>query len=200
MRYAADKKLEAEIVSEQDAMICIEILGEKALETFKNEPGKHCVQRVPPTESKGRRHTSMITVAIVPLLAASEVSLNMADIEIKTQGGHGPGGQHQNKTDSAVRAIHKPTGIQAFINGRSQLKNREQALRVIASRLKEMEETKVAGTAKNIRKQQIDEGGRSNKTRTYNFINSLVVDHNLGTKTGDIKGIMKGNFDLLLKK
>lgn len=197
LKYAVKKNLKAEIVSEQDGQIIIEIEGKNALKTFENEIGKHSVQRVPPTESKGRRHTSVLTVTVLPIETISVASDLGKDVEIKTQGGSGPGGQHQNKSDSAVRATHKPTGISVFINGRSQYQNKQSALAIIAARLQEFEREKLEKEMNAERQNQISNQTRGDKRRTWNFIDNRITDHLLGTKTTQITKVMRGDLDLI---
>lgn len=123
--------------------------------------------------------------------------LHDSEIETKTQNGSGPGGQHQNKTESAVRMTHKPTGISVFINGRKQNENKKEARRILESRVANQQQSLQKKKRNDVRSQQVDGGGRGNKVRTYNFIDSRVVDHRLGTRTGKIKQVMKGQFNLL---
>ena len=138
-----------------------------------------------------------MTVSVLVLHEERNFALNENDIEVKTQRGHGPGGQHQNTTDSAVRMTHKPTGVSVFINGRDQHSNRKEARRVIESRVAALFEEKEHAALADAKRTQVDGGGRGNKIRTYNFIQSRVVDHRTGKRTGKIKDVMKGNFDLL---
>ncbi len=152
---------------------------------------------MPVTESGGRRHTSIISVAVLPIREDLYKPLSGKDLEITTQGGHGPGGQHQNKTDSAVRAKHIPTGLTVFINGKSQHQNKREALKILAARVNELEQSEYDKKYSNDRKSQMGGGNRSDKTRTYNFIDCRVVDHKLGRKSGQIKRIMKGELKLL---
>jgi peptide chain release factor 1 len=175
------------------------VLGNKAAKLFKHETGKHVVQRCPPTENKGRRHTSTITVSILPILSSSSFTLKEQDIETKTQRGHGPGGQHQNTTDSAVRMVHKPTDTVVFINGRDQHSNKRLARQILEARVAEKIRGRQNRERSENKREQVDGGGRGNKTRTYNFLDSRVVDHILGTRTSKIKQVMKGRFDLLWK-
>lgn len=173
------------------------VSGKNALDKFRDESGKHVVQRCPPTENKGRRHTSTVAVSVLPIVAESDFSLNDKDIETTTQRGHGPGGQHQNKTDSAVRMVHKPTGTTVFINGKDQHSNRREARRILESRIAESQRQAQHNKRAKAKREQIDGGGRGNKIRTYNFINSRAVDHRTGIKTSKLKKVMKGQFDLL---
>ena len=130
-----------------------------------------------------------------------ERELNMNEVEVETTGGHGPGGQHQNKTESAVRAKHMPTGITVFINGRKQHQNRREALKILATKVAEVEQSKVDAAYSKERQSQLGGGGRSDKIRTYNFIKGRAVDHRLKVKCGKVDAIIdRGRFDLLFKK
>jgi peptide chain release factor 1 len=198
LRYARDSGFSSEIVYESDSAWSLKISGKNCWEFFRNESGKHIVQRIPPTESRGRRHTSTVSVAVLPLVqqhAANDVPAQ--EIEIITQRGHGKGGQHQNKVESAVRAIHKPTGISVFINGRDQHRNKELALEILKARLVERKREAVHAEHNRDKSAQIGFGHRSGKIRTYNFINSYVLDHRTGRRTHRIEEVMKGKFDLL---
>lgn len=165
---------------------------------FENEPGKHVVQRVPPTESKGRFHTSIVSVAVLPLYKEEKLLLKEEELEIKTQRGHGKGGQHQNKTDSAVRAKHIATGLHVFINGRDQSQNKREAIQILTAKVSQFYRQQQRDQYDSNRKIQLDGGGRANKIRTYNFKDSRVVDHRLSRKTSQLKQVMKGHFDLLI--
>lgn len=198
IKYATNIGLKGEILTSNEGHAIVKFKGKGASDAFRYEGGKHCVQRVPPTESKGRRHTSMITVAVLPLPPAHEQKpLAEADLDIKTQCGHGPGGQHQNKTASAVRMTHRPTGLQVFINGRDQHANRREALRILTAKVNAHVQDEQAKVYNAERKKQIGDGHRGNKIRTYNFIDSRAVDHRFNIKTGKIKDVMKGRFDIL---
>jgi len=164
---------------------------------FANESGKHVVQRVPPTESKGRRHTSVVAVAVLPLTDGAAINLPPQEVEIITQRGHGKGGQNQNKVESAVRAIHRPTGISVFINGRDQYRNKQLALEILKARVEQFKCDSAHSERNQLKSDQLDYGRRSGKVRTYNFINSVAIDHRSGRKTHRLDEVMKGNFDLL---
>ncbi len=198
VKYAILCGLKSNILAVADGHITMNVKGKDAWKAFKHEPGKHVVQRIPPTESHGRRHTSTVSVAVLPISSNLPQSLEDKDIEIKTQGGHGPGGQHQNKRECAVRAIHKPTGLQVFINVRSQSQNKQEALRILSARVQALSAEKDKSKNSNLRQAQMGQGKRSGKVRTYNFIHGRVVDHVLGVKTRNIDGVMRGNFNLLL--
>lgn len=166
---------------------------------FGREGGKHCVQRIPPTEKGGRRQTSYLTVAVLPVPKQSRRTLSESDIEVKTQGGHGKGGQHQNKTDSAVRMRHKPTGLHVFINGRSQHANRREALRILTAKVNDYMCAQEDAEYAKLRKLRMGDGGRGDKIRTYNFIKGRAVDHRSGKKTSEVRRIIeRGAFNLLV--
>ncbi len=138
----------------------------------------------------------MVSVAVLPI-PDDIPGLRDDDIEVTTCGGHGPGGQHQNKTDSAVRMRHTPTGLTVFINGRKQHANRREARRILAARVAELMRERADAEYSGERRAQMGGGGRGNKVRTYNFMNSRVVDHRLGRKTSQIRRVMRGEFRLL---
>jgi len=173
--------------------------GTNAASLFAAEAGKHCVQRVPPTEKRGRRQTSIVTVAVTQLASEALVTkLNMSEVTIMTKRGSGPGGQHRNKTESCVVARHDPTGISVTIDGREQHSNKRLALKILTARL---EKEKVAGVnakAAAAKRQQVGNGGRTEKIRTYNFIDQRAVDHRTGIKTNRVEDVIgRGRFELL---
>jgi len=196
LTYAASRGLKTELLSTDYGWFAFEVKGQGVWQAFKNEGGKHVVQRCP-KNGGGRRHTSTVSVAVMPILKSQAPRLRESDLDIKTQGGSGPGGQHQNKTDSAVRMTHKPTGLQVFINGRSQYQNKQKAMEILASRVASLEEEKRHSQHNERRQEQIGGGSRSGKARTYNFLQSRVTDHRTGRKTRNIKEVMKGNLDCL---
>jgi peptide chain release factor 1 len=200
-RYAALKGFKYEIIHEENGHAMLQVRGRGVYDAFRNEAGKHCVQRVPPTETRGRRQTSMISVAVLPIPPEDpKAALLEKDLEITTQTGkQKAGGQNVNKVASAVRIHHKPTGLRVFINGRDQAQNRKEALKIITARVHEMQREKQQAAYTDDRKRQMDGGGRGNKVRTYNFIESRVADHRLGVKTRNIDQVMKGRFDLLFQ-
>lgn len=175
----------------------LKISGVNCWEAFAKEAGKHIVQRVPPTESKGRRHTSTVSVAVLPIMQESDTPLCLQEVEIITQCGHGKGGQNQNKVESAVRAIHRPSGISVFINGRDQYRNKQLALEILQARLRQRARDAAVKEHSDNKAAQIGYGDRSGKIRTYNFISSQVTDHRSGAKTHRIDEVMKGKFNLL---
>ncbi len=167
------------------------ISGSGAWSRLKFESGVHRVQRVPETESGGRVHTSTATVAVLPEIEAEEVDLRAEDITMQVYRASGAGGQHVNKTSSAVRLIHEPTGIVvACQEERSQLQNRERCMQMLASKLYEMERERVENAVTSERRAQIGSGMRNERIRTYNFPQSRVTDHRL---TGEVKNFNIGN-------
>ena len=196
-RFFNSKRLIVNAIAVERGHVSAIVRGHQVWQIVKAEIGCHCVQRIPPTETKGRRHTSYLSVAVLPLLSSLETVLNANEIETKTQGGHGPGGQHQNKSDSAVRMTHRPTGIQVFINGKSQLANRKEALRILTVRVNDFLRQESDVNYQQVRKAQLGDRGRGNKIRTYNFLNDRAVDHRTG-KRSSLKSVLgRGKFDLL---
>lgn len=175
------------------------ISGDKVYSTMKYESGVHRVQRVPATEAQGRVHTSTITVAVIPEAEEVEVKLNPAEIRIDVCRASGAGGQHINKTDSAVRLTHLPTNTVVFCqDGRSQHANKDTAFKILYSKLKAMEDEKALKEASDARLAQIGTGDRSERIRTYNFPQSRITDHRIGLTTHNINEVMKGHLDCLI--
>ena len=175
------------------------IQGKNVFEKLKFESGVHRVQRVPVTESGGRIHTSTATVAVLPEAEDVEIEINMNDLKIDTYRASGAGGQHVNRTDSAVRITHLPTGVVVTSQDqRSQIQNREQAMRVLKSRLYEMEREKQASSYSQNRRLQVGTGDRSERIRTYNFPQGRVTDHRIGLTLYRIDEIINGDLDELI--
>ena len=175
------------------------IEGEDAWSRLKFESGVHRVQRVPETESGGRIHTSAATVAVLPEVEEVDVELNPADIEMQVFRSSGAGGQHVNKTSSAVRLIHKPTGtVVECQQERSQFQNRDKAMRILASKLYEEERSRRDAATAAERKSQVGSGDRSERIRTYNFPQGRVTDHRIGLTLYKIDAIMDGDLDELI--
>ena len=188
---------ETELGGVKEASLLIE--GEGAWSRLKYESGTHRVQRVPVTESNGRIQTSAATVAVLPEAEAVDVQLDPADIEMQVYRASGAGGQHVNKTSSAVRLIHRPTGLVVECQQeRSQFQNRDKAMRLLASRLYEIEREKQDADIARERKSQVGSGDRSEKIRTYNFPQGRVTDHRIGLTLYRIDAVLDGDLDELI--
>ena len=188
---------ETELGGVKECSVLIE--GEGAFSRLKFESGVHRVQRVPETESGGRIHTSAATVAVLPEAEEVDVELNPADIEMQVFRSSGAGGQHVNKTSSAVRLIHRPTGtVVECQQERSQFQNRDKAMRILASRLYEAEQEKITSEYAAQRRLQVGSGMRNERIRTYNFPQGRVTDHRIGLTLYKIDSIMDGDLDELI--
>ena len=175
------------------------INGRGAYSRMKYESGVHRVQRVPETESGGRVHTSTATVAVLPEMEEVDVQINPADIEMQVYRSSGAGGQHVNKTSSAVRLIHKPSGIVvACQEERSQVQNREKCMRMLASKLYEQEQQRVESEVTGLRRSQVGTGMRNERIRTYNFPQGRVTEHRVGLTLYKIDSVMDGDLDEII--
>ena len=175
------------------------INGRGAYSRMKYESGVHRVQRVPETESGGRVHTSTATVAVLPEMEEATVQIDPKDIEMQVYRASGAGGQHVNKTSSAVRLIHKPSGIVvACQEERSQLQNREKCMRLLASKLYEIEQEKLESAVTGMRRSQVGTGMRNERIRTYNFPQGRVTDHRVGLTLYKIDAVMDGALDEII--
>lgn len=173
--------------------IAFSVDGEGAYSKLKFESGVHRVQRVPETESQGRIHTSAVTVAVLPEMEDVEVVIHPADLEIQTCKSSGAGGQHINKTESAIRIFHKPSGIVVECQEeRSQFKNRDKAMKLLRARLYDMEKTRRDGELADERRRQVGTGDRSERIRTYNFPQGRVTDHRIGLTLYTLDAFMDG--------
>ena len=182
-------------VKEADFEIC----GEGAYSRLKFESGVHRVQRVPETESGGRVHTSTATVAVLPEMEQAEVDLRPEDIEMQVYRSSGAGGQHINKTSSAVRLIHRPSGIVvACQEERSQVQNREKCMQMLATKLYEIEQARITDSVTAERRSQVGTGMRNERIRTYNFPQGRVTDHRIGLTLYKIDQIMDGDLDEIM--
>lgn len=179
--------------------IIANISGDKVFSRLKYESGVHRVQRVPKTETQGRIHTSTVTVAVLPEPEEVEVKIDPNSIRIDVYRSSGHGGQSVNTTDSAVRITHLPTGLVVTCqDGKSQLSNKEQALKVLFARLKMMEDERAMKEASDIRLAQIGTGDRSERIRTYNFPQTRITDHRIGLTIHSLADVMSGSFDDLI--
>ncbi len=201
-RYAERNRWQVEVVAESPGEaggykeVIARIVGQGAYSRLKFESGGHRVQRVPATETQGRIHTSAATVAVMPEAEAAEIGINPAEVRVDTYRASGAGGQHVNKTDSAVRLTHLPTGIVVECqDARSQHKNREQAWRVLAARLKDKQVREQAAKEASERKSLIGTGDRSDRVRTYNFPQGRVTDHRINLTLYKIDQIMDGDLE-----
>ena len=175
------------------------ISGRGAYSRLKYESGVHRVQRVPETESGGRVHTSTATVAVLPEMDEVDVRIDPADIEMQVYRASGAGGQHVNKTSSAVRLIHKPSGIVvACQEERSQQQNREKCMRMLSSKLYEIEQERLSSEVTGMRRSQVGTGMRNERIRTYNFPQGRVTDHRVGLTLYRIDSIMNGDIDEII--
>ena len=200
--YAAKRGFRCEVVTLNETElggikeISFSVIGGGAYSRFKFESGVHRVQRIPVTESNGKLQTSTVTVAVLPEAEAVEVDVNPADIKIESCKSSGAGGQHINKTESAVRLTHKPTGIVIECDQeRSQLQNKEKALRILYSRLYDMKQREQDEAIASARKSQVGTGDRSEKIRTYNFPQSRVTDHRINKTIHSLDAFLNGDID-----
>jgi peptide chain release factor 1 len=205
LRFAEGHRLKTEIVSTQETgaggykEAVIAVKGKGAYRLFKHESGVHRVQRVPATEASGRIHTSTATVAVMPEVDAVEIEINPADLQIDTYRAQGAGGQHVNKTESAIRITHRPSGVVVTCQEeRSQLQNRERAMQLLRAHLYEAKLREQEEKAASARRAQVGTGDRSEKIRTYNFPQDRLTDHRIGLSTGNLKAILDGELDLVV--
>ena len=205
--YIASKGWELALLSEsfgsQGGMkeIIFEVNGEGAFGKLKNESGVHRVQRIPKTEAAGRIHTSAVSVVVLPQIDETEVEINPADIRVDVYRAGGPGGQGVNTTDSAVRLTHIPTNtVVTCQEGRSQIKNKEQAMGIMRSKLYELEREKKLNETGDIRKNAIKGGDRSDKIKTYNFPQSRLTDHRIKKSWFNLDQILSGDIDEILSE
>ncbi len=206
LRYADTQKWKYEEIDSSESEsggykeVSFRIRGDKVYSKMKFESGVHRVQRVPATEAQGRLHTSTATVAVLPEVDEVEVELNMGDLRIDVYRSSGPGGQSVNTTDSAVRITHLPTGtVVQSQNQKSQLQNKEAALRVLRARLYEVQLERQQAEQGAERRSQIGSGDRAEKIRTYNYPQDRITDHRIGLTVHNIPGVMAGALDPLVE-
>jgi peptide chain release factor 1 len=205
MKYAEKMRWKTEVLSMslsdmggfKEVVMAVEAPG--AFQKLRYESGVHRVQRVPETESQGRIHTSAVTVAVLPEPEEVELKINPEDLRIDVYRSSGPGGQHVNTTDSAVRITHIPTGLVVTCQDeKSQHKNKAKALRVLRARLKERMEEEKEQEVSDERRKQVGSGDRSERIRTYNFPQGRVTDHRIGLTLYKLEDVLAGNIDPLL--
>ena len=203
--YAESKGFQIEVANVNETElggykeISFVVAGDGAYSRLKFESGVHRVQRVPETESGGRVHTSTVTVAVLPEAQEVELEINPADLQIDTYRSSGAGGQHVNKTDSAIRITHLPTGtVVECQDERSQYKNKDKAMRVLRARLYERKQAEQQAAISADRKSQVGTGDRSERIRTYNFPQGRVTDHRIGLTLYRIDSIMNGDLDEII--
>ena len=203
--YSDSKGFRTEVVNANETglggykEITFTVSGEGAYSRFKFESGVHRVQRVPETETSGRIHTSAATVAVLPEAEDVEVEINPADLEIETIKSSGAGGQHVNKTESAIRMIHKPTGIVIECQDeRSQFKNRDKAMKLLRAKLYDMKLREQTDEIASKRRSQVGSGDRSERIRTYNFPQGRVTDHRIGLTLYTLESFVNGDMDQVI--
>lgn len=203
--YAGSMGWKAELVSYSEGNVggakevIVSISGESVYSKMKYESGVHRVQRVPKTEAAGRIHTSTVTVAVIPEVEAKDIKINPSDLRTETMRASGAGGQSVNRTESAVRVWHIPTGI--FVHcqeGKSQHANKDRAIQILAAKLQQIEDDKRIKEASDVRLDQIGTGDRSERIRTYNFPQTRITDHRIGLTIHQLDTVMSGALDLLI--
>jgi peptide chain release factor 1 len=203
--YAANRKFKIEVANLNETElggikeISFGVIGEGAYSRFKFESGVHRVQRIPVTESNGKIQTSTVTVAVLPEAEEVEVEVNPADIKFESCKSSGAGGQHINKTESAVRLTHKPSGIVIECDQeRSQLQNKERAMRMLYTKLYDIKQREQAEAIASSRKSQVGSGDRSEKIRTYNYPQSRVTDHRINKTIHSLGAFLDGDIDVIV--
>ena len=203
--YADSKRYKTELVNVNETglggikEITFVVSGDGAYSRFKYEVGVHRVQRVPETEASGRIHTSTATVAVLPEVEDVEVEINQSDLVIETIKSSGAGGQHINKTESAIRLIHKPTGIVIECQDeRSQFKNRDRAMKLLRAKLYDMKRAEQDEKIASERRSQVGTGDRSERVRTYNYHQGRVTDHRIGLTLYSLEAVLNGDIDTLI--
>lgn len=208
MRFAEARRMKTEIVSvsESDAggykEIVLRVSGNDPYKHFKHESGVHRVQRVPATESQGRVHTSTATVAVLPQVDDDlEIEINPKDLQVDTFKASGAGGQHVNKTESAIRITHVPSGVVvACSEERSQMQNRERAMQMLRSVLYDRKKREAQEAVGSLRRSQVGTGDRSEKIRTYNFPQDRITDHRINQNYGNVRAVLDGDLGRIVEE
>jgi peptide chain release factor 1 len=207
-RYAERHRWKLEVLSQSDAaagglkevIALISAKDGKVYSALKYESGVHRVQRVPATEAQGRIHTSAATVVVLPEVEEVDIKIEDKDLEIKVSRSGGPGGQSVNTTDSAVQILHKPSGLQVRCQDeKSQHKNKDKAMKILRSKLYEIEAQKQEAAEREARREQVKSGDRSDKIRPYNFPQDRLTDHRIGLTKHNLDDIMDGNLDPIIE-
>ena len=206
IKYAHKRGWKATMVSDSRSDLgglreaVFEIYGEGAYDVLKQESGLHRVQRVPKTEKSGRIHTSTASVAVLKIVEPQEVTIRSDEVEVTVSRAGGPGGQNVNKVETAVRLLHKPTGIVISSRSeRSQQQNREKAIEILRAKLYEQKMNAVAGSQAETRREQIGTQDRSEKIRTYNFLQDRITDHRIKKSWHNIEKMLDGYLDPIVK-
>ena len=206
-RYAAKRGWQFQVLdSNQTSLngyksLTAEIAGENSYDDLKQESGVHRVQRIPATEKSGRVHTSTASVAILPQVEPAAIQISPSDLEISFFRSSGPGGQNVNKVETAVRILHKPSGIVvASQSERSQQRNREQAMNILRAKLYEQKQLAEQAKITGLRREQIGSAERAEKIRTYNFPDDRITDHRFNIKVHNVEKVLDGDLDVLLNK
>ena len=195
-KYAENRGWKTHIIDD----LTVEIAGEGVYDALRYETGVHRVQRVPLTEKSGRIHTSTASIAVLPIRAKSKIEINPTDIQMEFSRSGGAGGQNVNKVETAVRLVHTPTGIDVRSSSeRSQQANRYKALQILSAKLEQLHEEKEAREHAAERKAQIGTGDRSEKIRTYNYLQDRVTDHRLKESWHNLPKILAGDIDAIIE-
>ncbi|MDR3691548.1 MAG: peptide chain release factor 1 [Fimbriimonas sp.] len=205
LRYAERRRWKVEVVDHEESgigglsRVVFNVEAQGAYSQLKHESGVHRVQRVPATESQGRVHTSTVTVAVLPEAEEVDLDIKNDDLEISTFCSSSAGGQHMQKNETAIRIIHKPTGLVSTCQDeRSQAQNKLKAMSVLRAKLYQMERERLDAERSGIRKDQIGKGDRSEKIRTYNFPQSRITDHRIGYQVNNMQAFMDGDLQALI--
>ena len=197
VKYVQGKGLAVELLATEQGHVVLQVCGRGAGRLLAAEAGKHVVQRVPENDRRGRAQTSVVAVAVLPIPPVQQtVAVNPKDLEIICQVGSGPGGQHRNRSATTVRVKHKPTGITAKIDSRSQAQNKRDAIAIVTAKVNERANRGVSESYDRQRRDAVD-GSRGGKLRTYNYMRQQVLDHRTGKAAELTQVLKKGGLDLL---